>query len=324
MLTYSTAYTNALSALGEQRMSTTTTDTTPDATTTTETENRTMSTSAPTLTIPLPFAVDGFGAVLPHASKDESTPVITMIQATQSATGAVALFATDRFTVGRYIFPTPDENAESLGGARYAEIDGRYAPHATHPEDTATLAGAVAVLIPRAAAEYVAKLKPANVGGRDLRRGAGVVRFTFAPGAGVDGRGLGPVTVDVLAWGDVVASATFTAPPAFATSAANLPPVARLFPTAADLTAESGEAGASVALEPLHVQKVTTWAKAARKDARVIFHTRSNDAGGNKLAPVVALVGRRFAALIQPSRLDFAPTLEDYTPAAEIPAAKEA
>lgn len=56
-----------------------------------------------TITLPLPLALTAFGAVMPHASTDAVTPVITTIQIAAADSDHVRyLYATDRYSVARY------------------------------------------------------------------------------------------------------------------------------------------------------------------------------------------------------------------------------
>lgn len=98
-------------------MSTATETVTPDADTITDV----------VITVPLADAIEAFTAVLPHASKDDVTPVLTCVQLSVQDDGKIAFVATDRYTVGRF-------RTEGEG----------------EPETK--------ILLPREAAEWVAKI----------------------------------------------------------------------------------------------------------------------------------------------------------------------
>jgi hypothetical protein len=62
--------------------------------------DETQRTQQLTITIPLEEAIEGFTAVLPHASKDDVTPIITYVAIVQGLDEPASLVATDRYTVG--------------------------------------------------------------------------------------------------------------------------------------------------------------------------------------------------------------------------------
>lgn len=94
-----------------------------------------------TITMPFDEAVLAMGALLPHAAKDDVTNVIESVRFEPSASGT-SILATDRYSIGQW---TTEATVEGDG-----------------------------FTIPRNAAEWIAKLKPADLrmsGGRNGRGG---------------------------------------------------------------------------------------------------------------------------------------------------------
>lgn len=108
--------------------------------------------------IALPLTADltaAFRAVLPFASKDAVSLVLTTVRVSQRY-----LTATDRYAIARYEHTTYDESVSR------------------HGEDGPTLPD-FAVLLPREAVEWVGKLKP--TGGQVLNITAGSVTVNWSP-----------------------------------------------------------------------------------------------------------------------------------------------
>lgn len=117
------------------------------------------------ITLPLtPELVAGFGAVLPHASKDAVTPVITGVRVTMRH-----LIATDRYSVGQYEHTTLEESIERHGESGPDEPD-------------------YAVTLPREIAEWLAKFKPAGLQTLTLTDTHAVISWENDPESVVESR----------------------------------------------------------------------------------------------------------------------------------------
>jgi hypothetical protein len=160
--------------------------------------------SNPTITIPFTQATKAFGSVLPHASKDPVTPIITYVGVTPipDEEGKSYVVATDRYSVGRYTIN--------------AVVD--------QPDDAPMFA------VTRPVAEYISKLTPAGLRyGKTVLSPYGIRITKFAESSSI--------LVEVLYDDNVEKSQAFDT-----TIAANFPPVLRLFPDLDDEKARGVDA----------------------------------------------------------------------------------
>jgi len=215
--------------------------------------------------------VGAVNAVLPHASKDDVTPVITGIRF--DAEGALA--ATDRYTVGAY---KPE----------HVLVDA---------DDAATFDG---FTLDRAGCVWLSKLRVAMLSGGKFLAPYYVIRLQVEDGL---------VTASVHPGGfDSADGGKFTTPlsPAeqtasFSTISGNYPPVVRLFPDAEKLASrEAMNMPVSLKTEFLVRIDKATKALGERGNGVARFQFMSTD-NPNKPGPAYVTVGDRFRALIQPN-----------------------
>lgn len=228
------------------------------------------------ISLPLDDAIEAASAVLPHIATDDNAPILT--NALLTATGdQIELTGTDRYTVGRFTI------------------------------DAATGATPRAILLPRAAVEWIAKTTrkqlrragtPAQLRGIDhpdvdprSEEYAHTVDIEHTPDGATTRPTSGTVTVAIRH----TKSGTIEKSQAFDhVDAHNFPPVARLFPD------EPHSIPAEIGLTPVHLTKVLSYAAKWHKDHPVTF--ASTPTADHRLAPVIATIGR-LTALIQPNRL---------------------
>lgn len=215
-------------------------------------------TTAPTVeTVTLPYSVATLGgiyAVALHASKDDVTAVICTVQVTPRY-----FLATDRYSVGQWEHTVP--------------ADG-YAAHAADTDPRA-------VLIPRTAAEWLAKQTPKVLGHLeyDLTKKDGGAQIEFSREA-----------IIVTHNGDILAVTRFLA------IGGQFPPVARLFPDTDDAP---DQAAGIVALGPAQLEKFTKGAARIDKNAP-LYMTPTKTANTHKPGPVLITFGK-FRGLVQPN-----------------------
>ena len=217
--------------------------------------------------------VNAVNAVLPHASKDEVTPVITGIRF--DAEGALA--ATDRYTVGAY---KPEHVL-------------------VEADDAATFDG---FTLDRAGCVWLSKLRVAMLSG-----GKGMVPFYVIRARVEDGA----VTLSVHSTGfDPNGTHTFGEPStvpemtaSFSAISGNYPPVVRLFPDAEKLASREAM-NVPVSLRTAFLIRIDKAVKAVgeRGNGVARFQFMSTD-NPSKPGPVFVTVGERFRALIQPNLL---------------------
>lgn len=181
-------------------------------------------------------------------------------------------------------YVTPVIVSAELTAERWLATDrftiGSYA--ITRPEDEA--GGEGSILLDRAGVDWVAKIDP-----KKLRADSSDYRLTVtysgeaAPGESAD------VVVAISLKGRVERSQ------AFDEVKGNFPPVQRLLDSW-----QPAETAAVQSLAPVHLEKVTTFAKRNYKDRPVLMEPGNNEAAPSKPGPMRATVGS-LTALIQPN-----------------------
>ena len=216
--------------------------------------------------------VNAVNAVLPHASKDDVTPVITGIRF--DAEGALA--ATDRYTVGAY---KPEHVL-------------------VEADDAATFDG---FTLDRAGCVWLSKMRVAMLSDKHLASFS-VIRARVEDGAvtlSVHGTGFDPNGTHTFGEPSTVPEQTAS----FSTISGNYPPVVRLFPDAEKIASREAM-NVPVSLKTAFLIRIDKAVKAVgERDngvARFQFMFTDNP---NKPGPVFVTVGERFRALIQPNLL---------------------
>jgi hypothetical protein len=209
-----------------------------------------------TITMPFNEAVEAMGALLPHAAKDDIMGTLVSVRLEPSARVAM-LLATDRYSVGQW---TTEATVEGEG-----------------------------FIIPRNAAEWIAKLKPADLrmsGGRNGRGGQDY--FVTIRQDDVD-------TQVEIRYGDAGAPKVEKSQ-TFDRVTGNYPPVGRILATAEAAEPFTG----AFALSALSLTKVLANAKLIGGDARFAATVSDNPA---KPGPVrVTFAGEhRFQTIVQPN-----------------------
>jgi len=218
--------------------------------------------------------VGAVNAVMPHASKDDVTPVMTGIRFT--ADGSIV--ATDRYTVGAYTFNRCDVTADPDSG-----FDG--------------------FTLGKAGVLWLSKLKPATLALGKYSTQFYTVQFTVeALMVKVDivQNGFGGDSQE----GDFVDSGVVEASSTFPLVGGNYPPVMRLMPDDARLAAEEGIGSTPISLKTEFLMRIDKATKALSErgngTAKFRFLSTENPA---KPGPVFVTVGDNFKALIQPNLL---------------------
>jgi len=216
--------------------------------------------------------VNAVNAVLPHASKDDVTPVITGIRF--DAEGALA--ATDRYTVGAY---KPEHVL-------------------VEADDAATFDG---FTLDRAGCVWLSKLRVAMLSDKYLASFS-VIRARVEDGTvtlSVHGTGFDPNGTHTFGEPSTVPEMTAS----FSTISGNYPPVVRLFPDAEKLASREAM-NVPVSLNTAFLIRIDKAVKAVgeRGNGVARFQFMSTD-NPNKPGPVFVTVGDRFRALIQPNLL---------------------
>ena len=216
--------------------------------------------------------VNAVNAVLPHASKDEVTPVITGIRF--DAEGALA--ATDRYTVGAY---KPEHVL-------------------VEADDAATFDG---FTLDRAGCVWLSKLRVAMLSDKYLASFS-VIRARVEDGTvtlSVHGTGFDPNGTHTFGEPSTVPEMTAS----FSTISGNYPPVVRLFPDAEKLASREAM-NVPVSLKTAFLIRIDKAVKAVgeRDNGVARFQFMSTD-NPNKPGPVFVTVGESFRALIQPNLL---------------------
>jgi hypothetical protein len=220
-------------------------------------------------TIELPYTaelLDGMFAVAQHASKDNATPIITMVKVCPRF-----FVATNRYTVGRW-----EHNTEAEVGPVTAEGVLVNDPDAV-------------VLIPRKAAEWLAKQTPKVLGVTDPRLVAGSSYVVVFTPESVTIKWAGPE-------GEVLAVTRFEV------VTGNFPPVERLIP---EVTAEYAPEDILpvVSLNPAHLEMFIRGAKRTLyREAPMRFRLTKTE-NPSKPGPVVITFADRFVGLLQPNLL---------------------
>lgn len=194
----------------------------------------------------------GLFAVAQHASKGKDAGILNAVKVTPTV-----FVATNRYTVGEF----------------------------THTEGTD--AGDVSVLIPRSAAEWLAKQTPKAVGfPSGLVAGAASVVVT-------------PTSITIRWNGDegqVIAVTNFPS------VTGNFPPVQRLFPSESNPVKPWSGDSPVVRLNPEFLEFFTRGAKRIDKGESITFTLQGSD-NPHKPGPVLVELGA-FRGLIQPNLLD--------------------
>ena len=216
--------------------------------------------------------VNAVNAVLPHASKDDMTPVITGIRF--DADGALA--ATDRYTVGAY---KPE----------HVLVDA---------DDAATFDG---FTLDRAGCVWLSKLRVAMLSDKYLAS-LSVIRARVEDGTvtlSVHSAGFDPNGTHTFGEPSTVPEMTAS----FSTISGNYPPVVRLFPDAEKIASREAM-NMPVSLNTAFLIRIDKAVKAVGDKysgvARFQFMSTDNP---NKPGPVFVTVGDRFRALVQPNLL---------------------
>ena len=231
------------------------------------------------ITMPFSEAVAAFNAVMPHASKDDVSKVITGVRVTAGG----ALVATDRYTVGRYVpaYDSHDFLRPRMEGDNF---------------DGATL--------PVEAVKWVAKMRATQLQGGKFADGHHAFRLVFDCAS----QNVLVALVQNVNWerfddhedapDAVVQQARFDL------VGGNFPPVDRLFP---DESTQFGVEAVSLKTEfLLRINTAVKWLGGRSDVARFQFTKSATDA---KPGPVYVTVlgdspaGGKFDALIQPNLL---------------------
>lgn len=210
-----------------------------------------------TTTVTLPYRPDtlaGIYAAAQSASKDDMTPAICTVRVDHRT-----FLATDRYTVGEWT-------------------------HDAEGDESAPF-----VLVPRTAAEWLAKQLPKTLG------------YTVAeltPRVGDSAGNVDHATISFT--GESVTinyRGAILATTRFAEISANFPPVARLFPSENDYAVDA----LPVRLAPDHLNKcIRAVAKAGDKHEPLTFQF-TKTASAHKPGPVLVTFGTRYRALILPN-----------------------
>lgn len=215
-----------------------------------------------TVTLPLEVAIEAFAAVLPHASTDAVTPILCSVQLVP-ADDAVTLYATDRYTVGRFTVPLLTSDVDAMPATDHAE-----------PFN-----------IPTEAATWIAKTVT-----KTLRHANGAVAYAVVIEDDAEAK---TVTVSLVP--------ELTGKPeraqAFERVTGNFPPVSRLFPE------DEGAMPDVIGLSPQMLSRVIGYATKYHRRAPIRFSgTAQRDTGSAKMSPILASIGG-LTALIQPNLL---------------------
>lgn len=224
-----------------------------------------------TITIPLEEALEAFAAVLPHAPKDNVTPIICAVRIEDNH-----LVATDRYTVGTFELSTIEAHAPFT--------------------------------VPREVAEYIVKITAAGLRSGKNAAQTYALRITGTPKEVTEysrTEGTTETLVEILPLyfdgkGEFIGTDStehkVERSQAFDGLVGNFPPVRRLL-----AGFEEAENATPVSLGPVHLEKVTGYAKKWHKNAAIRF-TMSETSNPNKPGPVKAEIGK-LTALIQPNLL---------------------
>ena len=217
--------------------------------------------------------VGAVNAVLPHASKDDVTPVIMGIRFT--ADGHIV--ATDQYTAGAYTFNRCDVVAEPESG-----FDG--------------------FTLGRAGVLWLSKLKPITLALGKYSSQFYTVRFTvenLVVKVDVVQNGFGGDSQE----GDFIDGGIVEASSTFPLVGGNYPAVMRLMPDDARLAAEEGIGSIAISLKTeflVRIDKAVKVLTDRNGTAKFRFLSTENPA---KPGPVFVTVGDNFKALIQPNLL---------------------
>ena len=218
--------------------------TTQTATQTTSTTEATSTTTTTTtrLRFPLHDAIAAASATLPHTSKDDVTPIITAVRV-----GRDRWVATDRYTVGVWEVSRPEEHDV----------------HSLTEEERTEDHAAATILIPRDAAEWIAKIVASKL--RFSRSRSTLLDYELRVSQEVttthgawDHTTTGDVVLEIV-WGGKVERSQ-----AFEDVVGNFPPVLRLVNDW-----KPAESVTQISIDPAHLEKVTAFARRQKKFAPI-------------------------------------------------------
>lgn len=219
------------------------------------------------ITLPLIEAIQGFQAVLPHASTDRITPVINCVAVSRSR-----LYSSDRYTVGSFEISDELSDGESI-------------------------------LVPYEAAGWAARFVTKHLLGFRLQPDSYSLTIeapeaVLPPTAGKSAASLAELTsekeksiVKLSVQSDLVGvEAMRVFKPTFGT----FPKVARLFDEF-----KTAETGTTVALNPAFLERFTGYAKRWNRDRAIQIDLSTNEKTGKP--GVVRVTADKFVGLIQPN-----------------------
>lgn len=232
------------------------------------------------LTVNLNAAILGFGAVLPHASKDPIVPIITGVQI-----DATRITATDRFSIGTYDF------------AHKRATEGRFSAE--------QLSGASeAFMVPRELVEWIVKLNPRTLRIKTMPE-AYVLRISAVKDAAVlDGYGeprIVATRAEIIWAGDNATNLQHEGTRAersqeFDPLQGDFPPVMRLVEGF-----KPADSAMPVSLNATMLERFTGWAKRVGKNSALTFELSEGN-GSGKPGPVRVSL-EAFTGLLQPNLL---------------------